>query len=62
MREFEPSTDFVLRVMDKVYSLEASETGMLRFGARLFGLKPFRYAMSGAGALFAVFLSPALCI
>jgi hypothetical protein len=62
MKKFEPSTDFVSRVMRDVYAHEASRISRLRFLDRFNGTKPFGYAMSWCGVFFGIVFSPAVCL
>ena len=63
MREYEPSGDFVSRVMAAVNACEGglkSEPPRLWDG--IFALSPVRYMMSCCGVFFGVLFIPAVCI
>ncbi len=62
MKEFEPSVDFVSKVMKNVYAYEDTQEAELKFAEKLFASKIFRYALSGGGIFFGVFFSPLVCI
>jgi hypothetical protein len=62
MKEFEPSSDFVSRVMRNVHAYEAARVQSLPFFARSVGPWHFRYAMSWCGVFFGIILSPAVCL
>ncbi len=63
MKEFEPSVDFVSKVMKNVYAYEGvAQEAELTFAEKLFASKIFRYALSGGGIFFGVFFSPLVCI
>ncbi len=63
MKEFEPSGDFVSRVMKSVHAHEdMQEVVRLTFSEKLLASRLFRYALSGGGIFFGVFLSPLVCI
>jgi len=62
MKEFEPSVDFVSRVMRTVRAYEALQNEKMDFTSRLLGSRLFQCAMSGCGVLFGIFFTPAACI
>ena len=62
MNEFEPSADFVARVMHSVRSYETTQEKTLWLLDRSVASRPLRFAMSWCGLLFGVFFSPAVCL
>lgn len=62
MKEFEPSVDFVSRVMEKVRIYEAAQQESANFAARLLGSRLFQCAMSGCGILVGIIFTPVACI
>jgi hypothetical protein len=65
MKEFEPSGDFVAKVMKAVFNYENELAGRkesLGFIDRCRLSGPFRFAVSSCGILFGVFLVPATCL
>jgi hypothetical protein len=62
MRDFEPSNDFVARVMKEVRLYEDSRSLGFSLGEALLASRLFRYAMSGGGIFAGIFLSPVVCI
>lgn len=50
--KYEPSTDFVLKVMRHVYKYEESKNSIIQW---LSAHSSIRYAMVGAGALLGIF-------
>ena len=62
MKEFEPSANFVSRVMENVRIYEAAQHEEISFGSRLLGSRLFQCAMSGCGVLFGIFFSPVICL
>lgn len=61
MKEFEPSKEFVSRVMKSVHAHENSGEFKRKIFERLSASRPFRYALSGSGAILGIFI-PASCI
>lgn len=65
MKEFEPSSDFVTKVMRNVSACEIARSRRKQ-DATLFGRvcvsRPFRYVMSCYGVLAGVFFIPATCL
>jgi hypothetical protein len=62
MKEFEPSNEFVSKVMKSVYACEDVQEVELKFAEKLLASRLFRYALSGGGIFFGVFFSPLACI
>ena len=62
MKEFEPSTDFVARVMKNVHAYERSQERSPSFFERLLSSRPLRHALAGGGVLMGIFFIPASCI
>ncbi len=62
MKEFEPSADFVSRVMENVRIYEAAQHESINFASRLLGSRLFQCAMSGCGVLVGIFFNPVTCI
>ena len=62
MKEFEPSRDFVSRVMQSVHAYERSQEPAPSFFERVLSSRPLRYALSGGGVLMGIFFVPASCI
>jgi hypothetical protein len=62
MKKFEPSSDFVARVMHSVRTYEASQAKTLWILDRFVAARPLRFAMSWCGLLCGIFLSPAVCL
>jgi len=62
MKVFEPSADFVSRVMRSAHAYEASRRKSTELRECLLASKPLRYAMSWWGVLFGIVLSPAACL
>jgi hypothetical protein len=60
MKEFEPSKDFVSRVMRNVHAYERSQAFKRRFLGKILASRPFRYAVSGGGVIIGIFI-PAAC-
>ncbi len=60
MREFEPSKDFVPKVMRNVRAYERSQAFKRVLLGKLLASRPFRYAMSGGGLIIGIFI-PAAC-
>lgn len=69
MKNYEPSANFVSRVMNDVRAYEASKRTLTRM-ERLLSSGHMRYALAACGALFALdnifrvaflFFSPAIC-
>lgn len=48
---FEPSPDFVTKVMAQVYRFEAERTSFLEW---LITSRPIRYALAGGGTVFGI--------
>lgn len=70
MKEFEPSQDFVLKVMQSVRACEAETTDQTMIAERLLSSRLVRIILSTGGAMIGIinlirislmFLSPALC-
>lgn len=61
MKEFEPSKDFVSKVMKSVHAYERKQAWKRLFSETLPNSRPFRYALSGSGVLFGIFI-PAACL
>jgi hypothetical protein len=61
MKEFEPSKDFVSKVMKSVYDYEQTKNLRLSLADKLLASRAFRYAMS-TGSVLGIFLIPATCI
>lgn len=61
MKEFEPSKDFVARVMQDVRRYEDRRSLKRLLFERLSASRPFRYALSGSGAVIGI-LIPVSCI
>jgi ABC-type uncharacterized transport system permease subunit len=53
MREFEPSPEFVSRVMERVHAYEASMRRARRAASRLYRSRSFRIAVTAGGLLVA---------
>jgi hypothetical protein len=62
MNEYEPSTDFVARVMRSVRVYEASQAKTLWIFEGFAASRPLRFAMSWCGLFCGIFLSPAVCL
>lgn len=62
MKEFRPADDFVSKVMKNVYAYEGRQEVNLKVSEKLYGSRVFRYAMSGGGIFFGIFLAPVACI
>jgi hypothetical protein len=62
MKEFEPSDDFVSKVMKSVYAYEGTQGVELKFARKLIASRLFRYALSGGGIFAGVFFSPLVCV
>jgi hypothetical protein len=62
MKEFEPSKDFVSRVMRSVHAYEQTKILRLSLADKLVASRPFRYAMSTGSVLVGIFFIPANCI
>lgn len=62
MKGYEPSRDFVTRVMGKVHAHEASRTASVHFFDRHLGSRMLTYAMSWCGALMGIFFAPVVCL
>lgn len=62
MKEYEPSVDFIARVMHNVRAYEALQEEKTRFASRLLGSRFFQCAMSACGVLFGIFCTPVACI
>ena len=62
MKKFEPSDDFVSKVMKGVYAYEDTQGPDLNFAEKFLASKIFRLALSGGGIFFGVFFSPLVCI
>lgn len=54
MKKFEPSCDFVSKVMEDVYLYQKRREAKLQFSRRLLSSKPLRYAISAGGVLLGV--------
>ena len=61
MKEFDPSKDFVSRVMRSVHAYEKKQAWKRLFSEKLPASRPFRYALSGSGVILGIFI-PAACI
>ena len=53
MKEFEPSPEFVSRVMERVHAYEASRRRTRRMVSRLYHSRSFRIAVTAGGLLVA---------
>lgn len=62
MKEFKPSDDFVSKVMKNVYAYERMQQVNLTVSEKLVGSRIFRFAVSGGGIFFGIFLAPVVCI
>jgi hypothetical protein len=62
VKEFNPSKDFVCRVMRSVYAYENEKACNRLPYEKLLASRPFRYAMSGGGVFIGIFMIPAACI
>jgi hypothetical protein len=62
MNEFEPSTDFVARVMRSVRVYEAAQAKTLWLFHGPVTSMPLRFAMSWCGLFCGIFLTPAVCL
>ena len=62
MKEFEPSPDFVSRVMRTVQAYEAARITHLPILERLAASRPFLYVMSSCGVFFGIFCTPVVCL
>lgn len=67
MRTFEPSKDFVSKVMERVQNMEAEQrymapTAGVPLRERFLRSRLFQWAMSGCGVVCGVFLIPTACI
>ncbi len=62
MKEFEPSDDFVSKVMKSVHACEAMQEAEPTFTEHLVASRLFRYALSGGGIFLGIFLAPLVCI
>ncbi len=60
MKEFDRSKDFVSKVMKSVHAYERQKARNLFFET-LLNSRPFRYVLSGSGAIIGIFI-PAACI
>jgi hypothetical protein len=54
MREFEPSRDFVSKVMKRIRDYEEGRASNMPLSNRLVGFKSIRYAVSVGGLLLAL--------
>jgi hypothetical protein len=70
MKEFEPSRDFVLKVMQSVRTCEAGTADQAMIAERLLSSRLVRITLTTGGAMIGIinlirisliFLSPALC-
>ena len=65
MKEFEPSADFVSKVMRNISAYEAARSGR-KAGSTLWRTicvsRPFRYMISCYGVLAGIFFIPATCL
>jgi hypothetical protein len=70
MKEFEPSRDFVARVMQDVHAYEGAKIAIEPLGQRLLASRAFRLVFSSGAALLGVLnlvrlyftvLSPVVC-
>jgi hypothetical protein len=70
MKDFEPTDNFVPRVMADVHAYEASRRLKIKKMEVLLFSRPLRYALSAGGVLLSIaniirmastFISPALC-
>lgn len=62
MKEFEPSSEFVSKVMNTVYAYEQAKILRPSLSDKLLTSRPFRYAMSAGSVLAGIFFIPANCI
>ena len=53
MREFEPSPEFVSRIMERVHAYELSRRKAQRAASRLYHSRSFRIAVTAGGLLVA---------
>lgn len=49
--EYEPSKDFVAKVMARVHAYEARRASLME---RIFWSRPLRYALAGGGTVFGI--------
>lgn len=61
MKEFEPSTDFVSRVMQNVHAYEHLQEEKPPLFDRVLASRPLRYAMSGGGIFVGIVFTPVIC-
>lgn len=54
MKKFEPSKDFVSRVMRRIFEYEENKRAMPRFSGTLFPTALLRYSMAGGGVLLGI--------
>jgi hypothetical protein len=54
MKEFEPSSDFVTKVMKDVYAFEEAGNEERSFSGALFSSRLLRYAVSAGGVLLGI--------
>ena len=62
MERYEPSSDFVARVMGGIHAYEASRVAPPGFFDRAIGSRIAAFAMSWCSVLMGICFSPAVCL